>query len=320
MALRMSQMLRSSEDVRSTRPTAKKKDVLPAQKKVREERVPEELSAARTGTPPKESTIISILRACMGLLREGEALLVETMRQHQGVPDLAERGANSAILSMRLAMELAADDKRCLAVGLCGLLHDLGMLKVSEEAIRGKRLDEAGIELLKRHPSESQRILEDFGPAFAWVGRIVVQVHERRDGSGYPRGLSSEEVHEIAQLVGLADTYLAMAHPRADRPALVVYNVLKEVIDMRRTIFDTKLVKALINIVSIFPLGSLVNLNNNEIGRVIGTSHLHPTRPKVEILLDSRGRPQKPPRQMILEEEPMVYIVNPAIAEGVLKK
>ena len=100
MALRMSQMLRSSEDVRSTRPTAKKKDVLPAQKKVREEPVPEELSAA--AAPPKESTIISILRACMGKLREGEALLVETMRQHQGVPDLAERGANSAILSMRL--------------------------------------------------------------------------------------------------------------------------------------------------------------------------------------------------------------------------
>ena len=61
---------------------------------------------------------------------------------------------------------------------------------------------------------------------------------------------------------------------------------------MRRTIFDTKLVKTLINIGSIFPLGSLVKLNNNEIGRVTGTSHLHPTRPKVEILLDSRARLQ----------------------------
>ncbi len=61
---------------------------------------------------------------------------------------------------------------------------------------------------------------------------------------------------------------------------------------MRRTIFDTKLVKAFINIVSIFPLGSMVKLNNNEIGRVTGTNHLHPTRPKVEILLDSRARPQ----------------------------
>ena len=96
--------------------------------------------------------------------------------------------------------------------------------------------------------------------------------------------------------------------------------MLKQVIDMRRTIFDTKLVKALINIVSIFPLGSLVKLNNNEIGRVTGTSHLHPTRPKVEILLESRAWPQKPPRQMILKEEPLVYFVHPAITEGVLKK
>ena len=52
-------------------------------------------------------------------------------------------------------------------------------------------------------------------------------------------------------------------------------------------------------------------------GRVSGTSRLHPTRPKVEVLLDSRGQPLKPPRQMVLEEEPMVYIVNPAIEEDV---
>ena len=346
-------MLRTAEDVRGTRPTAKKKAAPPVRKKTQEEPLPEELSAAeevveptpapavrtdveiyqrlvavaeqvfaaaREGKIPAENVIIRILRACLNKLREGEALLVETMRQHEGVPDLAERGANSAILSMRLGLELGADDKRCLAVGLCGLLHDLGMLKIPEEQLQGDGLSTEVIELLKRHPIESQRILEDFGPAFAWVGRIVVQVHERRDGSGYPRGLSREEVHEIAQLVGLADTYLAMAHPRADRPALVVYNALKQVIDMRRTIFDNKLVKALINIVSIFPLGSLVKLNNNEIGRVIGTSRMHPTRPKVEILLDSRGRHQKPPRQLILEEEPMVYIVNPAIEEGVLEK
>ena len=124
MALGMSQMLRSSEDLRGTRPTAKKKNVSLAQKKVREElsaaaapavertdleiyqrlvKVTEEVFAvARTGTPPEESTIISILRAYMGKLREGKALQVKAMRQHQGVPDLAERGANSAILSMRL--------------------------------------------------------------------------------------------------------------------------------------------------------------------------------------------------------------------------
>ena len=221
---------------------------------------------------------------------------------------------------MRLGLELGADDKRCLAVGLCGLMHDLGMLKVPKEVLQEESLSAEGFALLGRHPVETQRILDDFGPAFARLGKIVVQVHERRDGSGYPQGLNRDEIHEIAQLVGLADTYLAMAHPRIDRPGVVVYNALKNVIDMRRTLFDIKLVKALINIVSIFPLGSLVKLNNNEIGRVSGTSRLHPTRPKVEVLLDLRGQPLKPPRQMVLEEEPMVYIVNPAIEEDVLKK
>jgi hypothetical protein len=354
MALRMSQMLRTADDVRGTRSTKKQTSASSARKKAvqrEEEPLPAELSAAagsepappavrsdsevyqrlirfarqiftaaREGQVPDEKVIIRALRAGMKKLREDEGLLSETMRQHGGVPDLAQRGADSAILSMRLGLELGAEDKRCLAVGLCGLMHDLGMLKVPEEILQEGQLSAKGMEILKRHPLESRRILEDFGSAFAWVGRIVVQVHERRDGSGYPRGLSREEIHEIAQLVGLADAYLAMAHPRADRPGLVVYNALKEVIDKRRTLFDNQLVKALINIVSIFPLGSLVKLNNNEIGRVIGTSHLHPTRPKVEILLDSRGRSLKPPRQLVLEEEPMVYIVNPAIEEDILKK
>jgi len=90
--------------------------------------------------------------------------------------------------------------------------------------------------------------------------------------------------------------------------------------DPRWTVFDNQLVKALINIVSIFPLGSLVKLDNNEIGRVNGISRMHLTRPKVEILLDSRGRLQPSPRQIVLEEDPMDYIVDPAIEEGVLYK
>ena len=353
MALRMSSMLRTAGDVRGTRPTAQQATAPSKEAKLhKEEPLPEGLpaleetadvaapvprsdaeiykrligvaeqvfAAACSGETPDENAIVRALRACMNKLREGEGLLAETMRRVGAAPGLPQRGADSAILSMRLGLELGADDKRCLAVGLCGLMHDLGMLKVPKEVLQEESLSAEGFALLGRHPVETQRILEDFGPAFARLGKIVVQVHERRDGSGYPQGLNRDEIHEIAQLVGLADTYLAMAHPRIDRPGVVVYNALKNVIDMRRTLFDIKLVKALINIVSIFPLGSLVKLNNNEIGRVIGTSRLHPTRPKVEVLLDSRGQPLKPPRQMVLEEEPMVYIVNPAIEEDILKK
>ena len=101
--------------------------------------------------------------------------------------------------------------------------------------------------------------------------------------------------------------------------ARVTYHVLKEIIDLRNSHFDRKLIKALINIVSIFSLGSLVKLNNGEVGRVIRTSRMHPTRPTVEVLLDPQAQKVNPPRRVDLEDEPMLYIVDPAIDEAVLK-
>ncbi len=94
---------------------------------------------------------------------------------------------------------------------------------------------------------------------------------------------------------------------------------MKKIIDQRNSLFDRSLIKALIDIVSIFPLGSLVKLNNGEVGRVVGTSRLHPTRPMVDILIDPRGRLPEA-RLLNLQDEPMLYIVDPAIEEGVLTR
>ncbi|MFP6589961.1 MAG: HD domain-containing phosphohydrolase [Candidatus Latescibacterota bacterium] len=205
-----------------------------------------------------------------------------------------------------------------LALGLCGLTHDLGMLKVPEEVLGSRRLTSNQLQFLQQHPQDSERIVRAFGKAFEWVGKVVVQVHERRDGSGYPNALKGDDIHEFARIIGLVDTYEAMAQPRADRQARVTYNALKEIIDLRNSLFDRRLIKALIHIVSIFPLGSLVKLNNVEIGRVVATSRLHPTRRTIDVLIDPRGRRLPEPRQIDLQAEPMLYIVDPAIEEGVL--
>ena len=62
----------------------------------------------------------------------------------------------------------------------------------------------------------------------------------------------------------------------------------------------------------------VVKLNNNQIGRVVGANKLYPTRPLVEVLLDHRGKRVKAPMLVHLEEEPMLYIVDPAMDESVL--
>ena len=264
--------------------------------------------------------LVKPLKQALQELQQSEGLLTETVRYRNSERTLPQRAANTALLSIRMGLEIEYDERRILSLGLCALMHDLGMLSMPAELLEARRFTPEQRARLNRHPLESQRLAEGFGKNFAWIGKIVAQVHERVDGSGYPAGLKGEEIHEFARIIGLADTYEAMVHPRPDREVRAVYNVVKEIIDLRNTLFDRQLVKALIHIVSIFPLGSLVKLNNEEIGRVVATSRLHPTRPMVEILLDARGRRLSTPRLIDLEEEPMVYVVDPAIQESVLYK
>ena len=192
------------------------------------------------------------------------------------------------------------------------------MLSVPDEVLEKPKLSREELELLHNHPVESQRMIEKFGDQFSWMGKVAVQVHERQDGSGYPFGLEGDDIHETALIIGIADTYEAMTHPRADRKARVTYNALSEIIDVRNTLFNPNHIRALIRIVSIFPLGSLVKLNNSCIGRVVGVNKLYPTRPLMEILIDPQGTRLSPSTIMDLGEEPMIYIVDPAIEESVL--
>lgn len=354
MVLRMSQMLRSSRDLRGGRSRASVRVAPPvplpdpdepmmaAVAEVPEaapvadvqkltdadgaavaydalvEAAEELFEAAADDRAPNGPLVVSAVRSAVDQLGESDALLTETVRRRPAADSLARRSVNVAIMAMRLGRELEFDERRTLALGLCGLTHDLGMLKVPEQVLESRRLTSNQLQLLQRHPQESERIVCAFGKAFDWVGKVIVQVHERRDGSGYPKALKGDDIHEFARIIGLVDTYEAMAQPRVDRQARVIYNALKEIIDLRNSLFDRRLIKALIHIVSIFPLGSLVKLNNGEVGRVVATSRPHPTRPTVDVLIDSRGRRLPEARQIDLQDEPMLYIVDPAIEEGVL--
>ncbi len=272
-------------------------------------------AAAQQRAPDGPSTVAAV-RGVLENLKSGDELFAVTVRSRDADDSWAKRSANATVLALKLGLELEYDDRKALALGLCGLMHDIGMLSIPEEVLSERRFNPDQLALLHRHPEESQRMVQSFGKAFHWIGKVVVQAHERQDGSGYPHGIKGEEIHEFARIIGIVDTYEAMAHPRADREARVVYNALKEIIDLRNSLFDP----ALIYIVSIFPLGSLVKLNNGEVGRVVGTSRLHPTRPIVDVLLDPRSRKMREHRQMNLGDEPMLYIVDPAIEEGVLEQ
>ena len=276
--------------------------------------------AANTGSEPDSASVIDAIWRTLEQLRKNDELLEESVRQRRDYHSWSQRGANVAVLSIRLGVEVECDERRCLALGLCGLMHDLGMLTITKDVLDSPRFNASQLKQLRGHPLESQKMIETFGESFAWVGKIVAQAHERQDGGGYPRGIKGNQIHEVARILGLADTYEAMSHPRPDRKARATYDALKEIVDQRNHQFDRRIIKALISIVSIFPLGSLVQLSNGEVGRVVRVSKNFPTRPSVEIILDPQGRAVNHTRFVVLENEPLLTIVDPAIPEDVLQR
>jgi len=274
--------------------------------------------AASNETRPDSATLIDSLNAAIASLREDDSLLTESVKQRDTERTMPVQTAQVTALSLRLGLEIGLDDRRCLALGLCSLVHDIGMLTLPEDLLSSAKLTSEQFQQLRNHTYESQRMIELFGSEFDWMGKVVVQIHERHGGGGYPLGLAGKEIHELARIIGLADTYVAMATPRVHREAKVTYNALHEIMDVRSKFFDPDNIKALIRVVSIFPLGSLVKLNNGAIGRVVGANRLYPTRPLMEMLIDPQGIHLNPTLMIDLGAEPLVFIVAPAIKESVL--
>jgi HD-GYP domain-containing protein (c-di-GMP phosphodiesterase class II) len=222
--------------------------------------------------------------------------------------------ANVTIFSQAMALELGLPPKEMSLLSFCAMAHDLGMSGFQELYLKEERLSdsefsqitlhtEAGVDKLDRVIDLDHRIKER-------AKNIIYQTHERIDASGYPDRLSNEGIDILAQIIGLADVYEAMTHPRSWREALQTHEVIKQLIEMDGTGFSSKTVKALISALSIYPPGSFVALSSGEIARVLKPRKGSLTRPLVEILLDADFAPVQS-RILNLFEYPLTSIERP---------
>jgi HD-GYP domain-containing protein (c-di-GMP phosphodiesterase class II) len=148
-----------------------------------------------------------------------------------------------------IAGEMGVTDDSRHALQLAGQVHDLGKLRIPAEILtKPGRLTDTEFLLIKEHPQASYDLLKgiDFpGP----VALIAYQHHERIDGSGYPQGLTGDEMLPEARILAVADVFEAMASHRPYRPALGVEGALHELERGRDTVYDRDAVDALIRLV-----------------------------------------------------------------------
>jgi len=240
-----------------------------------------------------------------------DELFITALHQDDRRHFVISHSVNVAVYAIKMAQDLGFDLERQVRIGMAGLLHDIGMALIPEAIIyKQGPLNEGELKALKDRPNLAFNLLQSLGPDGVTVAEAAAQVCERLDGSGYPRGLQADEIHEFSKILGLLDLYEALVHSRPSRDRLSFFEAVKYIFKSCKTQFDRNYMKSLLRVFTVFPVHSYVQLNSEAVGRVIQTYPDQPMRPKLRIILDSQRRKALSERVVDLPEAPLLNIVR----------
>lgn len=144
--------------------------------------------------------------------------------------------------------------------------------------------------MMQQHPALRLTILRDSQEDRDAVVRIVVEHHERGDGSGFPHKLKGDSLSVLAQLVSLVDVYDGMVSRRGGRPAMLPHDAIRQLFRLGDTGQCAKdLIQAMIGSLGVYPIGSLVLLNTGEQAVVVGMNRTQRLKPVVKVITGPQG-------------------------------
>ncbi|MDT8902480.1 HD-GYP domain-containing protein [Anaeroselena agilis] len=218
---------------------------------------------------------------------------------------------NVAIISVLIALSLDYNEARLIDLALGALLHDIGMLAVPKDIIlKVGNLTPAESEAMQRHVNDGFEIIRKRREISTLAAHVAFQHHERIDGTGYPRRLKGDNIHEYARIVAVADIFDALIADRPYRKGMLPH----EAYEIMMTLADKYLDKAILDIflanVAIYPVGTVVRLSGGETAVVASVRPRLQARPVVKILLDAAGAVVENGPDLDLAEHLTVFVTK----------
>lgn len=176
-----------------------------------------------------------------------------------------------SILARCMSQYMGVDSESTNAIRLAGALHDIGKVGIPAEILtKPSKLSVAEYNLVKDHPQIGYDILKDID--FPWpIATMVLQHHERIDGSGYPNNLRGDEILLESQILGICDTIDAMVVDRPYRKRFMVSEVIDTLLDERGSKFSKNLVDIAVELMTVNKSELVKLCKHQEIPRVIHT-------------------------------------------------
>lgn len=198
---------------------------------------------------------------------------------------------NVAVLAIGMGFHLNLTRADILSLGMGAMLHDLGKTGVPLDILNKKgRLTDEEFNTVKDHTLIGARLLEKHQEIPPQTIDMTRHHHERIDGSGYPDGLSGNELNSMMTITGLSDVYDALSSDRIYHKGLLPHEALKTIFALRDKQFNRQWIERFVQCLGIYPAGTLIQLNSGEIGVVSSVNRSMLLRPVIRPIFDQFGR------------------------------
>lgn len=255
------------------------------------QRIRQLYAKAEAGVGGSVDEIEPVVDALLDRLARHPTRFTQLALMCQGREDyLPDHAFTATVLAMSIALNLRWSRSDVKAIGLAGLVYDLGMLLVAERIRIGAcELTDIDRGRVQRHPIFSVSLIQTIRGVPPVIQLAALQHHERENGSGYPRGRRKNAICDYARVLAVADAYAARTEPRHYRKPKLPYVSMEETLRGASTLTKwPPAVKALVQSAGLFPVGSFVKLSTGENAQVVQAHTQQLDRPVVR-LLDHEG-------------------------------
>jgi HD-GYP domain-containing protein (c-di-GMP phosphodiesterase class II) len=269
------------------------------------------LSKTRTDALGNAESIGRLAERIIQGVIEDHTLLINFVHRKDPQDYLRSHILNVVILSVEIGASMDLDAHALAELAYAAFFSDIGMLKVPER-IREKPEPlnpEERLEVLK-HPTCGINLLLKIQDIPFCTPLVVYQTHERADGSGYPKRRTLPVIHPYARIIAAADIFDAITTPRPYREAKTPYQAMEQLIWLAGNgKLDREVVRAFLRVVSLFPIGSWVRLDDGHLGKVTASHGDAYARPVVQCFFRN-GKRLKEPRVIDLKTEERVKVIS----------
>jgi len=211
---------------------------------------------------------------------------------------------NVCILMVTFCKALNLEKTIAQKVGVGALLHDIGKMKVPIEVLNkpGKLTDKEFL-IMKSHVTFGKEILSDLKTVSDISKSVACEHHERFDGTGYANGLKGDAISKYGQMAAIVDVFDAITSNRCYHKGMTAYEALQKILEWSRQHFNKTLVEKYIDCVGIYPIKTLVRLENGTLGIVARPGVVNPLQPTVNVFYNTMRRQLLVPKEVDLERE-----------------